>query len=94
MNEIPTCRVVAIPFTQIARKECGNEVAANIVAVGALGVLSGVVSPKSLEEALTARIPKGTEDINRRALIAGFERAGEIDLNALPESNIHEEEDL
>ena len=49
--------------------------AANIVALGALAQLTGAVSLESLEAAVLARVPKGTEDLNRRALAAGVNAA-------------------
>jgi 2-oxoglutarate ferredoxin oxidoreductase subunit gamma len=70
VDQVPTSRVVAISFTQIARKEVGKEFVANIVGLGAVGYLAQVVSLKSLEAALIARVPKGTEEMNRKALHA------------------------
>ena len=91
-HQIPTNRVAAIPFTRIARKEIGKEMVANMVALGAVGVLSQIISLKNLEQALMARVPKGTEEINRKALHAGIEAAKRIDLKALPLLAIEEEE--
>jgi 2-oxoglutarate ferredoxin oxidoreductase subunit gamma len=48
---------------------------ANIVALAALSTLTGVVSPKSLEEAVLARVPKGTGDMNKKAVKAGIKAA-------------------
>ncbi len=92
VHQIPTNRVAAIPFTRIARKEIGKEMVANMVALGAVGVLSQIISLKNLEQALMARVPKGTEEINRKALHAGIEAAKRIDLKDLPLLAIEEEE--
>ena len=92
VHQIPTNRVAAIPFTRIARKEIGKEMVANMVALGAVGVLSQSISLKNLEQALMARVPKGTEEINRKALHAGIEAAKRIDLKDLPLLAIEEEE--
>ncbi len=92
VHQIPTNRVAAIPFTQIARKEIGKEMVANMVALGAVGVLSPIISLKNLEQALMARVPKVTEEINRKALHAGIEAAKRIDLTDLPLLVIEEEE--
>ncbi|MBL7204313.1 MAG: 2-oxoacid:acceptor oxidoreductase family protein [Desulfobacteraceae bacterium] len=92
VHQIPTNRVAAIPFTQIARKEIGKELVANMVALGAVGVLSQIISLKNLEQALMARVPKGTEEINRKALHAGIDAAKRIDLKDLPLLAIEEEE--
>ncbi len=94
VDQVPTSRVVAISFTQIARKEVGKEFVANIVGLGAVGYLTQVVSLKSLEAALIARVPKGTEEMNRKALHAGIKAARKVDLNALPHSVTLEEEEV
>ena len=92
VHQVPTNRVAAIPFTRIARKEIGKEMVANMVALGAVGVLSQIISSNNLEQALMARVPKGTEEINRKALHAGIEAAKKIDLKNLPLSAIEKEE--
>ena len=74
VKEAPASRVLALPFTRIAR-ELGRAMAANIVALGALAQLTGAVSLASLTAAVLARVPKGTEDLNRRALTAGVAAA-------------------
>jgi 2-oxoglutarate ferredoxin oxidoreductase subunit gamma len=84
VDQVPTGRVVAIPFTQIARKDVGKEFAANMVALGAVAYLTQVVSLKGLEKTLTARVPEKTEKMNRKALHAGVKAARKVDLSALP----------
>ncbi|CAG37048.1 2-oxoacid:acceptor oxidoreductase family protein [Desulfotalea psychrophila] len=88
VEQIPTSRAVAIPFTKIARQDIGRELVANMVALGAVGYLSGQVDLKHLEMALLSRVPKGTENMNRDALQAGIAEARRIDLSALPGSII------
>ena len=74
VREVPAGRALAVPFTRIAR-DLGKVMAANIVALGALAQLTGVVSFKSLTAAVLARVPKGTEALNREALEAGVAAA-------------------
>lgn len=94
VDQIPTNRAVSIPFTQIARKEVGKELVANMVALGAVGYLCQVVSLKSLEAALMAKVPKGTEKMNLNALRAGINAAQKVDLEALPRSVTPEDEEV
>jgi len=75
VKQLPTTRAVAIPFTQIARQEMRKEMVANIVALGALATLTGVVSLSSLEAAVLSRVPPGTEELNKKALEAGITAA-------------------
>jgi 2-oxoglutarate ferredoxin oxidoreductase subunit gamma len=72
--EVPVDRFMAIPFTRIAR-ELGKEMVANIVALGALAALSHAVTLASLEAAVLARVPQGTEELNKKALEAGIKAA-------------------
>ena len=94
VHQIPINRVVAIPFTRIARNDIGKEIVANMVSLGAVGFISPLVSLKSLEKALMARVPKGTEEVNLKALHAGIEAAKEIDLEKLPRTTLEEEEEI
>jgi 2-oxoglutarate ferredoxin oxidoreductase subunit gamma len=64
-----------IPCTEIAREKLGREIVANVVALGALVELKGVVSKTALAQALGQRIPPAALDVNRKALEEGF-RAG------------------
>jgi 2-oxoglutarate ferredoxin oxidoreductase subunit gamma len=74
VSEFPASRAVAVPFTRIAR-ELGRTMVANIVALGALAQLTGAVSLDSLTAAVLARVPRGTEELNRQALAAGVAAA-------------------
>jgi 2-oxoglutarate ferredoxin oxidoreductase subunit gamma len=76
VTEIPDHRrVFAIPFTETARDRIGKVMTANIVALAALCQLTGAVSLEGLEAAVLARVPRGTEELNRAALAAGIEAA-------------------
>jgi 2-oxoglutarate ferredoxin oxidoreductase subunit gamma len=86
VTNTPTTKAVCIPFTQLARQELGREMAANIVALGALTTLTKVVSPEALETAVLSRVPPGTEELNRRALELGSRKAQEILQERQPET--------
>jgi 2-oxoglutarate ferredoxin oxidoreductase subunit gamma len=68
-------RTVAVPILETAGEKIGKKVVANMVALGVLGGLSKVASPESLEAAVRSRVPKGTEELNLKALRAGLELA-------------------
>lgn len=65
-------KILALPITHIARNELGNVMVANIVALGALAGFTGVVELDCLTKAVLARVPKGTEELNKKALETGF----------------------
>ncbi len=75
VGQLPTPKVFQIPFTRMARETFKREVVANIIALGALSQLSPVVTPKAMESAVLARVPRGTERLNRDALRAGMNAA-------------------
>lgn len=75
VSQIPTSRAFQIPFTRIAREKFKREVVANIIALGAISEITRVVSPRAVEQAVLARVPKGTEQMNREALKAGIKAA-------------------
>jgi len=62
----------AVAMTEIAER-AGKRVVANVVAVGALAKLMGFFNMDQLERALLARVPEGTEALNRQALRAGYD---------------------
>jgi 2-oxoglutarate ferredoxin oxidoreductase subunit gamma len=68
-------RTVRVPILKTATEDLGKKVVANIVALGALAGISGIVGEKTLELAVRHRVPKGTEDLNLSALRRGFELA-------------------
>ena len=75
VKTVPVANAVQIPFTRIARDRFKKEMVANIVALGAISELSAIVSKKAIEAAVLARVPKGTEKLNRDALKAGMAAA-------------------
>jgi 2-oxoglutarate ferredoxin oxidoreductase subunit gamma len=67
-----------LPITEIARNKLGKIIVANIVALGAIVGISKVVSPQALESAVLARVPRGTENLNKEALNEGIKLTGEL----------------
>jgi 2-oxoglutarate ferredoxin oxidoreductase subunit gamma len=75
IGRVPTHRAMQVPLTQIAQEVTGRRITASIVALGFLCGLTGMVSRPALEAAVRERVPAGTEEINLRALAAGYEEA-------------------
>jgi 2-oxoglutarate ferredoxin oxidoreductase subunit gamma len=77
-TEIPSrLRGIKAPISRLAREVVGREFVANIVALSIISELTGVVKAESLEQAVLSRVPKGTEELNRKALEVGREAARE-----------------
>ncbi|MFB3896595.1 MAG: 2-oxoacid:acceptor oxidoreductase family protein [bacterium] len=64
--------VYSIPISKLAKEQTGKMITANIVALGAIVAITNIVSRKAVEQAVLARVPKGTEKLNIAALRAGF----------------------
>ena len=64
----------AIAATSIAAKELNRRIVTNMVALGFMAALSGLVPRESLEKTIRANVPKGTEDLNIKAFSAGWDR--------------------
>lgn len=71
----PKCRCVEIPATREAKLSLGKDIVANIVMLGALVKITGIVSEMALEKAILDSVPKGTEALNTRAMKKGIELA-------------------
>ena len=70
-----TGEVYSVPITALAREKAGKAIAANIVALGLVVGLSGIVSRDALTTAVLDRVPQGTADVNLKALEVGFATA-------------------
>jgi 2-oxoglutarate ferredoxin oxidoreductase subunit gamma len=68
-------KVIKLPIGQIALEVTGKAITANTVALGILVGLTGLVNRSALEQAVAAHAPKGTVEMNSKALQAGFEQA-------------------
>jgi len=65
--------VLSLPLTGIAEETTGLSLTMNILTLGVLTAWTEVVSRESIEKAVLDAVPKGTEEINLRALRKGFE---------------------
>ncbi len=63
--------VYSYPITEIAEEKIGRKIVANIIALGAMERLSKIVSEDAIINAIRARVPKGTEEMNIKAFRAG-----------------------
>jgi 2-oxoglutarate ferredoxin oxidoreductase subunit gamma len=68
--------VYSIPVLYTAEDKLGKPMVANIIALGAIVGITNVVAKESLEKAVLSRVPKGTEELNRKALSEGYNLVG------------------
>lgn len=71
-------KVCAIPMTQIAKEETGKEIAANVVAMGAIAVLGKFVNLESVQKTVVEHFPPALRAANERAFAAGVKAAQKL----------------
>ena len=67
------------PFSEVAGGELGRPIVANMVMLGFLAGVSGLVTEGSLRESVRAGVPAGTGDLNLKALERGLSMAEDLD---------------
>jgi 2-oxoglutarate ferredoxin oxidoreductase subunit gamma len=70
-----TTRAVQANLTTWAVEATGREITASVLALGFLVGLTEIISRQALEDAVLARTPPGTGELNLKALARGFEEA-------------------
>jgi 2-oxoglutarate ferredoxin oxidoreductase subunit gamma len=80
VQELPDikAKIYKVPIIEIARDEVGRVMVANIVALGIISELKNIVSIDALESAVLSRVPKGTEELNLKALKIGREKGKQL----------------
>jgi len=62
----------SIPATRIA-EELGKKLVLNIVMMGFMTAVTQFINPDAMRKAVAASVPKGTEELNRKAFDRGYE---------------------
>lgn len=75
VQRVAAARTYSVPITHLAQEASGRTITANVVGLGLLAGITGIVSRRALEAAVAARAPRGTLELNLRALAAGFAAA-------------------
>jgi len=75
VKEAGNKKIYSVPILDTAVKELGKPMVTNIVALGAIVEITKVISKESLERAVLDRVPKGTEELNKKALSMGYKIA-------------------
>lgn len=65
-------KIYSIPIMETAMNKLGKPMVANIIALGSIYELTKLVTKESLERAVCDRVPRGTEELNKKALEEGF----------------------
>ena len=76
-KEIKDLKQIPIPATKTAAEDLGNEIVANMIILGSMVGMTGVVGKKALLEATRERVPERFRDLNLRAIEIGFKVGAE-----------------
>lgn len=79
INVPENIKLFCLPIADTAITVAGSEIVTNIVTLGAFMAITKAVSDKALTAAIIARVPKGTAELNIKAMWAGYdlvEKAG------------------
>ncbi len=71
-------KLYKFPIIATARDELGKTIVANIISLGMITELTGVVKREDIEQAVLSRVPPAFLDLNKKALQIGFDRAKEL----------------
>jgi 2-oxoglutarate ferredoxin oxidoreductase subunit gamma len=63
------------PIIATARDELGKTIVANIISLGMITELTGIVKREDIEQAVLSRVPPAFLELNKKALQIGFDRA-------------------
>jgi len=78
VTRVPTNQAYQIPIASIAREATERTITSNVVSLGIIVGVTGIVSRVAIEKAVAARAPKGTQEMNLKALAAGLEAAAQF----------------
>ncbi len=71
-DKVKKIKCYGIPATDIAFKKFGRKIVGNMVIIGYVTAITGIVSKKAVKESLRSKVPKGTEDLNVKAFEEGY----------------------
>ncbi|MBU0518168.1 2-oxoacid:acceptor oxidoreductase family protein [bacterium] len=64
-----------VPIIELTKVQIGKMVMSSVLSLGIMVELTGIVSKEAVEKALLDKAPKGTEELNLKAINIGFEQA-------------------
>lgn len=78
VTKVPIKNSYGFPFIRLAREKVGHPMVANVIALGVIAELTGIVTREAMRTVVKARAPKGTEEKNLKALQVGFDLAKKV----------------
>jgi 2-oxoglutarate ferredoxin oxidoreductase subunit gamma len=66
------------PITETAQKKFGTKLVTNIISLGIIVGLTGVVSQEAIQKAVSSKFPVKAKEVNEKALLLGFAIAKDL----------------
>lgn len=66
-------KIISVPITRLSTEKLGRDLFANIIALGLLVKVTGVVTIETIKKAVAHRVPPHTVDKNMEALMIGYQ---------------------
>ena len=80
-REMSSSELLVVPATRMA-EELGRVTVANVVMLGFFTAVTGIVSIDAMRKSILASVPKGTEELNMKAIergyVYGLEKSGVV----------------
>ena len=73
VHDRPNCTYYEVAASRVAKEELGRVIVANIIMLGALVAATGVIEREALKQDILTSVPRGTEELNIKAMTQGFE---------------------
>ena len=74
----PKYTTFQVPIIELTKTQIGKIIMTSVLSLGIMVELTQVVTKESVEKALLEKAPKGTEELNLKALHLGFEQAQKL----------------
>ena len=71
-------KVFRLPIMRMAKEDIGREIVANVVALGAMIGLTGVVTKEAGEQAVLRKVPEAFKELNKKAYNMGYQKGKEL----------------
>ena len=81
VTNIPSAsnKIYSFPIAETAQEKIGTKLVTNIISLGIIVGLTKIVSKGAIQKAVCSRVPEKAIEINKKALLLGFDIAQKIE---------------
>ncbi len=80
VTEVPIIvnKIYLFPIAKTAQEKFGTTLVTNIISLGIIVGLTGVVSQEAIQKAVSSKVPVKAKEVNEKALLLGFDIAKDL----------------